>query len=275
MSLLDKRGAEFERFFTAVSIEMWGDDFEPWKPQGRLGDFKCDGYRVSDKLVFQCNAPEQFVARDVEGKILEDFAGALAHFGDRMERWIFVHNQKETPARANEAVHQLRQQHPDIDLRIWTSGHLASEVLKLSDGALQNLFGFIGGQELSDEMKDFLAKEFDQATAPVPPQQEAVVALINHNGFDDAMDNLGEIDREIRRRLLGYSLWLDPATKVEVNARIEGRGFEAGVIAINAQRLHEAQLINITENHYLPVAAEVCQQAADTLTEEFLLELQA
>src|SRR5690349_1168859 len=89
-ALLDKKGAAFEQFFTAAAIELWGDDFEPWKPQGKYGDYKCDGYRRSTQTVFQCNAPEQFVARDVEGKIEKDFEGARAAFGNRMKVWIFV-----------------------------------------------------------------------------------------------------------------------------------------------------------------------------------------
>jgi hypothetical protein len=275
-ALLDKKGAEFEQFFIAAAIEMWGDDFEPWKPQGRYGDYKCDGYRRSTQTVFQCNAPEKFVARDVEGKIEKDFEGAQAHFGDRMKVWIFVHNQKETPANANEILHQLREKYPDIDLRVWTSGHLAKEILGLADAALTNLVpGFSAGQEFSSEINEFLARRFEQSRPPTPTAEAAPVAQTNINALDDAMEELSEKDEEVRRRLLGYSWWLDPATKQEVNGRIATLGHPEELILINAQRLQQAGLIKITENHYLLIDEEVSQQAAEALMDELVQELEA
>jgi hypothetical protein len=67
-ALLEKKGSAFEELFVQAAIVLWGDDFEPWKPQGPVGDFKCDGYLVSEQTVFQCNAPEQFQASTVAGK---------------------------------------------------------------------------------------------------------------------------------------------------------------------------------------------------------------
>ncbi|MBY5863194.1 hypothetical protein [Rhizobium leguminosarum] len=273
-ALRDKKGGEFERFFTAAAIELWGDDFEPWKPQGNLGDFKCDGYRISEKTVFQCNAPEQFVAGTVAAKIEKDFKGALEKFGARMERWIFVHNQTETPARAANLLHGLRQRHPKLELKIWTLPHLSREIRALSDAALRNLFrGFSMGHEFSEPMAEFIAGKFGQSRPPLPTE---IVSpeLSNQGALYDTIDRLGDIDREVRRRLLGYSRWFDPATKAEVERRLEARGYERDAILANAQRLHDENLICITENHYLAVASDICQQAAETLLDEFTGELE-
>lgn len=272
-ALRDKKGGDFERFFTTAAIELWGDDFEPWKPQGRLGDFKCDGYRISTKTVFQCNAPEQFVAGTLASKIEKDFEGALANFGDRMKIWIFVHNQNETPAKAVDLLHQLREKHPDVELKIWTLTHLVREIRNLSDAALRNLFpGFSLGHEFSEPMEQFIASRFGQSHPPLPTEV-AGAQRSNRNNLNEAMDSLGEIDREVRRRLLGYSRWFDPATKSEVNDKIMAHGFEEAVIVVNAQRLHDQNILAITEYHYLVVAEDICQQAADTLMEEFVAEL--
>ncbi len=271
IALREKKGGEFEGFFTAAAIELWGDDFEPWKPQGPLGDFKCDGYRISEGTVFQCNAPEQFVASTVASKIQKDFEGALSHFSGRMKRWIFVHNQRETPARANELVHELREKYPGVVIKVWTSGHVARELRNLSDTALKSLFpNFSLGHEFSETMTHYL----NQIRPPIPASSESTDALpSNRNAFNEAMDTLGETDREVRRRLLGYSRWLDPATKNEIVSRILARGFDETVIIVNAQRLHDEQLLIITDNHYLPLDENICQQAADTLIDEFLAEL--
>jgi hypothetical protein len=272
-ALRDKKGAEFERFFTAAAIELWADDFEPWKPQGPFGDFKCDGYRVSEGTVFQCNAPEQFVASTVASKIEKDFQGALTHFGDQMRRWIFVHNQIETPARAASLVHELRKRYPVIDIRIWTSGHLLGEIRRLPDGALRNLFpGFSLGHEFSEPMKRYLESSLDQTRPPIPSMQTDERPC-NRNAFDETMDIMGEADREVRRRLLGYSRWLDPAPIVEVRGRIMAHGFGEAEISANARRLSDEKLIMITDKHYLSLDDNVCQQAADTLIDEFLAEL--
>lgn len=273
VAMLDKKGGEFEKFFTAAAIELWGDDFEPWKPQGRLGDFKCDGYRISTKTVFQCNAPEQFVAHTVASKIENDFVGALDNFGDRMKTWIFVHNQAETPSRALDLLHKLRGKHPDIELRVWTSSHLAREIRSLSDAAKRNLFpGSLSGNKVSEEMEQFIACKFGQSHPPLP-EAMAQPQPSNRNEFNEAMDKLGDIDREVRRRLLGYSRWLDPAPKSEVNGRITSHGFTESVIAVNAKRLQDEKLLIITENHYLAAADSICQQAAETVMDEFLAEL--
>ncbi|NKL91692.1 hypothetical protein [Rhizobium leguminosarum] len=273
-ALRDKKGGEFERFFTAAAIELWGDDFEPWKPQGNLGDFKCDGYRISEKTVFQCNAPEQFVAGTVAAKIEKDFEGALEKFGARMERWIFVHNQTETPARAANLLHELRQRHPELELKIWTLPHLSREIRALGDAALRNLFrGFSVGHEFSEPMEEFIAGKFGQSRPPLP-LEIVTPEPSNHGALYDAIDRLGDIDREVRRRLLGYSRWFDPATKAEVEQRLQARGYEKDVILANARRLHDENLICITENHYLAVANDICQQAAETLLDELTGELE-
>ena len=68
-ALLKKNGHAFEDFFVEAGTALWRQDFEPWRPQGRLGDMKCDGYRISEKAVFQCYPPEQFDASKVAGTI--------------------------------------------------------------------------------------------------------------------------------------------------------------------------------------------------------------
>ncbi|MGB8292552.1 hypothetical protein [Rhizobium ruizarguesonis] len=222
---------------------------------------------------FPMQCPRAICCGTLASKIEKDFEGALESFGDRMKIWVFVHNQNETPSRAVDLLHQLRKKHPDLELKIWTLTHLVREIRALSEAALRNLFrGFSFGHEFSEPMEQFIASQFGQSRPPIPT--EAVEPQpSNRNDFNEAMDRLGEVDREVRRRLLGYSRWFDPATKSEVNGRIMGHGFEEAVIVANAQRLHDEKLLAITEHHYLVTAEDVCQQAADTLMDEFLTEL--
>lgn len=276
ITLQDKKGAAFEAFFSEAAIAMWADDFEPWKPQGSVGDYKCDGYRVSAGTVFQCHAPEHPDPSRIVAKIEADFEGARQHFGERLKRWIFVHNQKEIPAKAGALLDELRQKFPDITIGNWTVTHLIHEVMKLPIAALQNLFPqFPLDQELSPEMEEWYAQRLAAMKPRIPSIEMAKEPPPNRNAFESAMDDLGEIDREVRRRLLGYSRWFDPATKAQVHERLVGLGYGEGTIETNAARLQESKLIKITQRHYLPDNLDICQQAADTLVDEFLEELEA
>ena len=101
------------------------------------------------------------------------------------------------------------------------------------------------------------------------------------NGLEEKQDfltpmliELGEIDQDVRRRVLGYSRWYEPASKDQIFQKLAVLGHERELVANNARRLQDEGLIQITENHYLPLNEEVCQQAAESLMTEFLHELE-
>ncbi len=101
------------------------------------------------------------------------------------------------------------------------------------------------------------------------------------NGSEEKQDTLtpmladfGDTDQEVRRRVLGYSRWYEPANKAELFEKLAGFGHWPQLVENNARRLHDADLIQITENHYLPLNEEICQQAAESLMAEFLHELE-
>lgn len=276
LALLERKGQAFEDFFVQAGNTLWGADFEPWKPQGQFGDFKCDGYLASEKTVFQCNAPEQFVAWKVSDKIRKDFDGARNHFGNSMQKWVFVHNQKEgLPATAGMLLTRLRDEYPNITIEPWAPNELIRRLRQLPDNELENLFPeLIKELSLDDAIIDMLEdgiKEQRATTlvAAVEPQDR-----MNRHTLDDALDRFDDDDRDVRRRLLGYSRWYDPAKKAEIYEKLAGFGYERGLVENNAGRLHDASLIKITENHYLPLDEEICQRAAESLMDEFLRELE-
>lgn len=135
--------------------------------------------------------------------------------------------------------------------------------------------GLISEQDIQKNTWESLLKKTatkDGTAAPeinIEPQHQ-----LNRLALDAALDNLGEDDRDVRRRLLGYSRWYEPASKAEVFEKLTVFGHDQGLVETNAQRLHEADLIQITENHYLPLNEEICQQAAESLKAEFLQELE-
>ena len=172
-------------------------------------------------------------------------------------------------------VLDLREGHPNITIEIWTPDDLIEQLLKLPKSDLGNLFpALISDQNFSKATWEFLEKctKENRAAAPgidVEPQHQ-----LNGIALDAALDDLDEDDRDVRRRLLGYSRWLEPASKAEVFEKLAVLGHEPEVVESNAGRLHDADLIQITENHYLPLNEEICQQAAESLMAEFLQELE-
>ena len=275
-ALLEKKGQAFEDFFVHIGTTLWRRDFEPWRPQGRFGDMKCDGYLVPEKAVFQCYAPEKFDASKVATKIQGDFAGARDNFGNKIRKWVFVHNHKGGfPSTVNMLIAELREAHQNITIETWTPHDLMQLLLELPESDLGALFPtLVKDQNFADatlKFMDEIVKE-NRATAPeidVEPQNQ-----LNRLTLDDALDDLDEDDRDVRRRLLGYSRWYEPASKAEVFEKLAVFGHEPELVENNAQRLRDADLIKITEHHYLPLNDEICQQAADSLMAEFLQELE-
>ena len=148
---MKKTGQGFEDLFTDLAKRHWGEDFEPWKPQGRLGDFKCDGYQVSTETVFQCHGPELPDPAKTATKIQKDFDGAKTHFAGRIKKWIFVYNQRELPAGCGKLIGDIREQNPKIKINVWLRDDVQQFALRLSPESLATLFpGMQGDHEVSD-----------------------------------------------------------------------------------------------------------------------------
>ncbi len=275
-ALLKKNGQAFQDFFVLVGTTLWRQDFEPWSPQGRFGDLKCDGYRISDKTVFQCYAPEVFTPQKVIAKMQTDFAGARDAFGNKMRKWVFVHNRdRGLYPTINMLISELREEHRTITIETWGPTNLIQLLLDLPENDLGILFPTLVKEQqftaATWKTIEEVAKS-NRISAPgfdVKPQSQ-----MNRLALDGALDDLEEVDREVRRRVLGYSRWYDPAAKTRVFQILATFGHGRELVENNAQRLRDDGLIQITENHYLPLNEEICQQAAESLLDEFLRELE-
>ena len=87
-----KRGSEFQDWFVKVAGLAYGSDFDPIRNYGAMGDFKCDGRRLSTGTVFQCYAPGEIKEAETIAKINSDLPGAVQHWSDFISAWCFVHN---------------------------------------------------------------------------------------------------------------------------------------------------------------------------------------
>lgn len=91
-AFLEKKGTEFQDFFSTIMEKVHQSDFIRVRPWGKVGDRKNDGYLKSERTLFQVYAPNEMTAAEALSKIDEDFNGALPHWKAHFDKWIFVHN---------------------------------------------------------------------------------------------------------------------------------------------------------------------------------------
>ncbi len=135
-------GTAFHDLFADVMENAWPGDFQRVKPYGRYGDLKCDGYFRSHKRVFQCYAPVVMKQSEVIAKIRTDLCGAADHWHGRMTHWTFVHNDNAgLTANAVQVLEDLKEEHPTIEISVWTWPQIREQFDKLSSDAMEELFG--------------------------------------------------------------------------------------------------------------------------------------
>lgn len=153
VAFLKKRGSEFQDLFVRLARSTLGPDFEAVRAYGRMGDYKCDGYWVSTRTVFQCYAPDQLTARKLIKKINDDFNGARKDWGPRMQRWVLVHNDaRGLPALAVQHIDGLRRAYPEIAIETWSEPELLRMVERLGLGNLEALFGYAPARTNTDSL---------------------------------------------------------------------------------------------------------------------------
>ncbi|QNP63784.1 ABC-three component system protein [Streptomyces genisteinicus] len=87
---------EFQEFFSEVMERVYPDgDFVRVRPWGNAGDRKNDGYLISQRTVFAVYAPRTPTASGIRTKVETDFSDCLPHWAQYLDRWVFVHNDRE------------------------------------------------------------------------------------------------------------------------------------------------------------------------------------
>lgn len=148
IAFLEEKGAAFEKLFSRIMAHAHPSDFEPVRPYGKFGDLKCDGYRASDKTVFQCYGPSTPTLKELLAKMKRDFEGAVKHWGPLMERWSLVHNSDDgLPAPATQLLADFRAANPSLDLSQMAYAELLRVVMGLTVMQLEDLFGPVPTQQ--------------------------------------------------------------------------------------------------------------------------------
>ncbi len=220
---LRERGKAFETLFARIMAHAFSGDFQPVRPYGPKGDLKCDGFRPSDGTVFQCYAPDAMNLMPLLGKIDEDFNGAVAHWGTKMKRWVFVHNDhRGLPAEAVRKLADLGEAYTNVVLDVCAEAELRSIVMSLTLHQLEDLFGAVPSNRALERL-DFEAlrpvllaiqrQEPDAEPSLTAPSE----AKLERNAL--SQDAAGLLCQGRRREQLVesfFSSWPDPGLGEEI-----------------------------------------------------------
>lgn len=138
---LESRKEAFQNLFETLMSKRFPSDFEPCKPWGRQGDEKNDGYLPSARTLFQVYAPEAFDSAKAVTKINADLNGALPHWQQYFDHWVFVHNAPALPPNVIKTLADLRTANPQIAISHWGYEELLKVFRELEQADLESWFG--------------------------------------------------------------------------------------------------------------------------------------
>jgi hypothetical protein len=216
-AFLREKGKAFETLFARIMTHAFPGDFQTVIPYGPKGDLKCDGYRVSDGTVFQCYAPDSIKLADLLAKIDKDFHGALAHWGNRLQRWEFVHNDvRGLPAEAVQKLSDLAAAKPALTIAKFAEAEMRNLVMDLALHQLEDLFGVAPSQRTLERL-DFaalrpvlIAIQRQQPPANPPLVAPSPLKLQNNKLSDDAAGLLRQGRRREKLVQDFFDAWPDP-----------------------------------------------------------------
>ena len=189
-----------------------------------------------------------------------------------MTRWVFVYNQRELPAASGKLIDNLRVQNPGVDIKVCLRDDIHGFALRLTPEQLAIVLpGLQGDHKISEIMLQAIN---DLVSERAAASDVAMVgthpAHTNQVTLDQALGALGDDDRAIRQRILGYCKWFDPLTIQQGISLLADRGFAEGAVFTNIERLNQIGMVKVTSLHILPQDERICMEAANSLADEFI-----
>lgn len=187
----------FEDLFVRIMSHRYPGDFEAVRAYGNQGDKKADGYLASEKTVFQCYGPRTTKQSEMLAKIDNDYPGARAHWGSRMHRWRFVHNdQAGLPPEVVQRLTDLNVRDHPTKIDSLSYAELRELVFELKLNQLEDLFGHAPTRAALDgldfaALRPVLHEISRREPPPAPPLSAPSVEKLSRNKISkDAADLL-------------------------------------------------------------------------------------
>ncbi|ATF04085.1 hypothetical protein PhaeoP75_04487 (plasmid) [Phaeobacter gallaeciensis] len=264
IAFLERKAKAFEDLFSRIMGHAAPGDFQAVRPYGNRGDLKCDGYRVSDKTVFQCYAPSFMKLANLLAKMDEDFNGAVAHWGNRMDRWSFVHNEDDgLPADATQKLADLGTANPTIHLDQTGYSELFAVVMALSVPQLEDLFGSVPSQRTMAQLDYEALRPVVSLIQKLSPDDNPPLSAPSASKLDanDLSADAAELLRQGRRRepLVErfFNDWPDPSFGEEI-----AQGFRERYQALKAEDLSPDQIFTALQTFAGGMEGTPAHQAA-------------
>ena len=224
VAFLEKKGTEFQDWFVRLAGHAFGSDFETVRPYGKRGDLKCDGRRISTRTIFQCYAPYLQKDRELNNKIDEDFRGACEHWDTWMNEWVLVHNDtRGLPPSTSQLLDQLRNDHPDVKIEVWTEPALHELAADLPLHVLQALFGYAPSKAgVETLMLEDLKPVVDalQRTDTVPGQEPLTPPSVDKLARNSLSQDAAGLLKLGRRKEALVETWFSKSPNAELGERI-------------------------------------------------------
>ena len=154
LDYLRLKGDAFQDFFSRLMACCHPNDFIKVRPWGNVGDRKNDGYLRSERLLFQCYAPNEMTSHEAINKINEDFTGCLPHWRQYFDKWVFVHNADNgLGPQITARLLELGHSHAPLLIGHWGMTEIRDRFRRLGLDDCIALYGFVPTQEAVSEVR--------------------------------------------------------------------------------------------------------------------------
>lgn len=141
-------GTEFQSLFEKI-IKKVKPEFVSIRPYGNMGDKKCDGLFEAGETIFQVYSPDELTQRETENKIEEDLAGAVAHWSEKIKKWVFVYNTRRgLPPDIPKMLSTQQKKYPNIKIEHLNNDLLWEMIRSLSLQQRAEILGAPNGYEV-------------------------------------------------------------------------------------------------------------------------------
>lgn len=138
----EKTANAYQDFFSDVMNKCYPGDFISSRTWGSMGDKKNDGYLQSRRTLFAVYAPDNGPANNTVAKMESDYSGGVAHWKDRINCWIFVHNAvKGISPTVVEKLLELDARIQEISVKQWNFEVIRQLIFGLSEPDVAALLG--------------------------------------------------------------------------------------------------------------------------------------
>ena len=141
--------AEFQRLFEKIVTRV-DPKFMSIRSYGNIGDRKCDGlfFAEAASTVFQVYAPDELKQEELLRKINEDLDGAVLHWSESLQCWIFVYNvRRGVPPDVARLLVDKQKAYPQLAIDHWSSDALWEKVRAMSLQQRAEILGAPNGYE--------------------------------------------------------------------------------------------------------------------------------